>query len=36
MVAAALRLAIKEGFDQLDAIDAPRTTLVPETVRRHN
>ncbi len=33
-VAAALRLAIKEGFDQLDAIDAPRTSLVPETVRR--
>jgi moderate conductance mechanosensitive channel len=35
-VAAALRLAIKEGFDQLDAVDAPRTSLVPETVRRRD
>jgi moderate conductance mechanosensitive channel len=32
-IAAALRLAIKEAFDQHDAVGAPRTSLVPESVR---
>jgi moderate conductance mechanosensitive channel len=32
-IAAALRLAIKEGFDRQGAVDAPRTGLVPEPVR---
>jgi small conductance mechanosensitive channel len=32
-IAAALRLAIKEEFDRLAAVNSPRTTLVPEPVR---
>jgi len=32
-IAAALRLAIKEAFDQRSTISSPRTSLVPESVR---
>jgi small-conductance mechanosensitive channel len=32
-IAAALRLAIKEAFDQRSTLSAPRTSLVPESVR---
>jgi hypothetical protein len=32
-IAAALRLAIKEAFDQRSTVSAPRTSLVPESVR---